>query len=203
METCVSAPIPANTMQSMIFYGPTLTGCEPATGPMPDVPLPWKTHALACGGIMERDCPGDDEHCQASRGAFSACIHRMGNEPMCPEGYTRKLVFYEDVDDTRDCAPCACGEPEGSNCRTYWKWFDDSECTDHYGAAPCNIDSSMCEDFGAPTVRLLSMDAMFLPEFNPGSCTPSGGEPIGEVVPQGPTTFCCEDPPEAAGGSAM
>jgi len=54
-------------------------------------------------------------------------------------------------------------------------------------------DQVLCSDVPGG-IQLRSMKASWLVN-DPGTCMPTGGVAVGEVVPKGPTIFCCQPPP--------
>jgi len=51
--------------------------------------------------------------------------------------------------------------------------------------------SSMCVDI--PAGYPLGSKSATIPEYSPGTCASSGGDPIGAIDWVAPVTFCCVD----------
>ena len=60
---------------------------------------------------------------------------------------------------------------------------------DQFATIPLGATQPQCFDV-PPGMGLLSKSAK-APTYPPGVCQALGGEPSGEAVPTGPSTFCC------------
>jgi hypothetical protein len=158
--------------------------------PVPDV-RSWATKAKACIPGAYTPCDGAQTCMPAPPpGApppdgFSTCIFHE-DERTCPDSYAVKHVFFKELDDTRDCTPCSCGEPEGASCTLMASVFSDDACTAPLLSSMVSSAVPFC-GVTPPAVGLGSKSAEVV-AVNPGACAPSGGEPIGEVQPAAPSS---------------
>jgi hypothetical protein len=123
---------------------------------------------------------------------FRLCLEYLGHEPpegmTCPAPYTDKVVTYTGL---QGCAPCNCEVAGSRECEITASFFQDYVC--------------------AETERVPSDDTLSNPEcFVPNggvdhlnvqtnvvreklvTCTPTGGEQTGELVPYDEQVLCCE-----------
>ncbi|MDI1478568.1 hypothetical protein [Polyangium sp. y55x31] len=136
-------------------------------------------------------CPGQSgKVCGPAGDDYSFCIYREG-EHLCPEGWGgERHVLYGVVKDERECSACTCGPPTGGMCAVLWSVFGAPACTDYQAGA--QITAGMvapCTDL-MPGTQLSGKTAELL-NHTKGTCTPSGGEPVGELTLDKPMTVCC------------
>jgi len=120
------------------------------------------------------------------------CLAQSGDVP-CPGGtYSSKNVFYQGgnhVDDARGCSACTCQTPNTKCLGTAMTVFD-------VGTGPCDYTSyyNLVVDGGCQPLYTLSPYYVLEspPYVSPGSCQPTGGQPVGQITPLGPTTVCCQ-----------
>ncbi|WP_437592659.1 hypothetical protein [Sorangium sp. So ce1000] len=188
-----------NDHKSLLLGATRVTPCEAGVEP-PPVPrlIPrWYRSGLACAGNLPEGTnvspsatgvPSDEES------GFARCVMYLGEgEVTCPEGYPVDVVLYDGIRDERYCTPCECGPPTGSECSLMLLSFRDGACEELLTAGAASSDAPGCLA-ATPGVKPKSMKAIW--QVNqPGSCEPSGGEPRGEIVLTGPTTFCCQRRP--------
>ena len=153
----------------------------------------WATEVLACRGSTYPlgGCEAHDETCApaAAPPDFLMCIYHDADVE-CPDAYPDRHLVYAGYDDQRDCTACACGAPAGGACSGTLSVFKDGACTmlvPALGSIPLSSTGLTWVPAGVPlggkTVSALSYTA--------GTCTPSGGDPLGSVRPVSPSTFCC------------
>ena len=188
--------IPAGLIKSVTIGPITMTesGCKPVTTLLPKSgDVACKTFARACGSLVS-PCQDQGALCVSTAEpwpGYSQCVYQQG-EHECPSGYPDRRVFYDDISDSRHCSECSCGAPEGSECSSYVRVYEDVTCTlllagdlmssnELFDA--CNTIST------SPALRGKTATA---PIYEPGTCEPSGGEPSGSVELKGPSTFCCQ-----------
>jgi hypothetical protein len=158
----------------------------------------WATVAKACVGTAFPECvdpamtcvPAQPEGEGAPEEEFLTCIAREG-EQSCPATYPSRHVFHGEAEDTRSCAPCACGEPAGATCSVMASAFSDGACSRFVAGVLVRSDDPLCLEVAAGTA--LGSKSASVVDIEPGSCTPSGGELSGGVAPRDATTFCCRD----------
>ena len=117
----------------------------------------------------------------------------FGSQVTCPAGWTKTIVIYEHVTDTRACTACSCGD--GATCGdSHYTFYDTATCTS--AAANGAIDvgangSTACTDVTADIDQQSWSAKATLPLVH-GNCPASGGQPTGTVTPSGPSTYCCQ-----------
>lgn len=171
------------------------SGCAPAQQPVPqDLPSTWSTFARACTWTPPGTCASPGEICSPAvtlPAGFQVCVAHEG-EMACPGfgPYQDKHVFYEGLDDTRSCSPCACGAAVGGECSGLISIYADATCSSGPLAA-LTVDATgpACADL--PAGSALGSKSAAPPTYTPGVCAPSGGELMGSADPVGPVTFCC------------
>lgn len=189
-------------VQSLTIAAPEITACSPVTNAPPDIPA----HAW---GTVARECviwPVSGEGCATGQACvpvpsdrYAICLFREGDhlaDPgfACPAEYPRSLVVYASYADTRDCAPCACGDPEGAECEVLVTVFKDGACGQVAASVMVSSTQGACVDVLNGT-SLGSKDASFILD-QPGSCKESGGGAVGAFAPADPMTLCCQPAPD-------
>lgn len=187
-------------------------GCVPKTEPAKPAYIPKNakkglTLARACTGTPFGHCADNGHACVPVRpretkdasGFWAHCVSHAGAGDAytmtCPVDYPLKYVFSIDFEDTRGCAPCACAPPAGSTCTSLVSVYADDDCSPTAELGSITVSSApMCLNL-PPGARLGSKRAT-PPLYEPGSCKPRGGEPIGGVENIGPFTFCCQPQPD-------
>ena len=193
-------------VQSVTIAPLTLTqgGCIPIEPVNVQAPPVWKTFARAClDSKIVRECGPNAEECAppAPGPEFRTCVFYRGkpSKVTCPLAYPDRSVFYEGIPlDTRACAPCACGAPQGSTCTGSIGLFSDAACGSPLGLPTFPVDATgpACFDI-KPVGPALGSKTASDPIFTPGTCKASGGNPTGEVEgdPDIATVFCCLETP--------
>lgn len=198
--SCVSSGVVTDTTFDSIQFPPLSEApCEPQTGDVTaQTRVEWATLARACQAadpIINTTCPGTTVCVPTSEPpppGFSQCLFHEGEELDCPPGYPDRKVVFRDFDASAvGCTECTCGPPEGGACSATVRAFSDAMCSVTVGAAMVGTSGEPCSGNLMPGVNLAGMDALWISN-QPGSCTPSGGEPFGEAVETDPATFCCQ-----------
>ncbi len=186
----------AACVQSLTIAPLTLTEapCAASTTPVASkLPYLWGAAARTCRGAAVGSCATDIEVCTPpAPSGFEQCLLQKG-ENECPSTYPIRHVFYKDFTDTRSCTPCACSAPVGSTCTAFISAFKDSGCSSPIVAGTVDATGSACFDI-LPSGQALGSKLATEPVYAPGLCQVSGGEAIGEAVPEEPSTFCCLPP---------
>ncbi len=178
----------------------TENGCTPGP-PIPAkvVSLHWDTFARGCDVVfpispIERSIcfPGD-----LLPPGFALCIIRDG-EHACPadpkNSFTERHVFYQGVQDDRQCSACSCGAPTGSACTATISIYKGNDLTCSGPALvpiPVSSKGPTCLDIQLPGQALGSKKATTPTTYLPGTCPPMGGDASGTALPTEPTTLCC------------
>ena len=111
----------------------------------------------------------------------------------CPRDYPEREVFHRTIDRSAvGCSPCSCGAPEGGVCKAFLGTWSDTVCTMFNRGSSTTTTFSSCGFAVEGGGRPLGSISGYWQDNEPGTCTPSGGEPFGEAVPEGPVTFCCQ-----------
>ena len=201
--SCTAAnPIPANQkcngvncVQSLTIAPLTLTEepCGVSTDPVAaKLPFTWGTVARSCRGVAYGPCATPSEVCApAVETGFAQCLVQKGDNE-CPSTYPDKHLLYKGFADTRACTPCACSAPVGGACSALVSVFKDGACSPASLVGSNSVDATVptCYDV-SPSGQALGSKLATAPVYSPGVCQVSGGEPMGEVVPEEPSTFCC------------
>lgn len=195
-------------VQSITFASLAITeaGCMPSPPIVPQGNPQSFTFARTCGGTAKGECSDNGDVCVPALpavdvddddpGFWTYCVSKHGAYDdytmACPPEYPNMYHFSLDYDDSRGCAPCKCGAPEGSTCSSLISVYADNQCsmTEQLGSITVSSAAPMCLNLppGAP----LGSKAASPPLYKPGTCEPSGGDPTGTVTPFGPMTFCCQ-----------
>jgi hypothetical protein len=182
--TPVQASVPANA-----------GACSPSAQD-PDVDPPefaQFAHSCAPDDALEPTGCESDQLC-APDGPFngSYCVTRQGTHD-CPAGsYSERRVFFGDVEDSRDCSPCACDR----DCDYTVELFPDADTTCAGAAsATLSIDSpNELEEASNCAVAPVGAGGTLRAAFSVtggGTCAASGGQPVGSATGSDPITFCC------------
>lgn len=195
---CVPNAPPGWSVPVLLWSGDheSAPGCpdEAPTPPTPQEPPPasnvFATFSRACLGNASSPCASPEETCvPAAPMGFARCIFQDG-DVACPAPWTRKQVFYEGFIDGRTCTPCGCGPSGGASCIAAVSVYGDDACSVPMASTlVSSTDPASCVDLvsGSP----LGSKVVEVAWSQPGSCPPTGGEPIGDVEPNQPATFCC------------
>jgi hypothetical protein len=195
-----AAAIPANQkcngvncVQSLTIAPLVLaeTPCAVSTIPVAAaLPYTWGAVAHSCHGIANGPCPSADEVCRpAIVPGFAQCIFQKGDNE-CPAAYSDKHVFYKGIADTRSCTACGCGAPTGGTCTAFLSAYKDGACSSPVGSVTVDATGSACLDI-LPSGQALGSKLSEQPVYAPGVCQVSGGAPMGEAIPDEPSTYCC------------
>jgi len=167
-------------------------------------PLPGPAHFTAGDAFRPfgRACTGapwpacgqqQDKACVPKPPSFETCIMREGDEP-CPEGWPIKHLLYGEVNDQRQCSACTCSAPSGGSCTAFAAVHGDATCSTLQGSLvvttgqePKCLDLTIGAGLAAKSATLLT--------YEPSTCTPEGGQAVGDLVLLDARTFCCLDVP--------
>ena len=162
------------------------------------VSLHWETYARGCdvdlpkGPVDRSICLTDD----LAPPGFAVCIYRDG-EHDCPDDpgtvFTERHIFYQGVQDDRQCSTCACGAPTGSLCTAQLAVYDGSNmtCLDPpLVSIPISSAKHTCFDITIPGQSLGSKSAGSM-IYLPGTCLAMGADPSGNATKTEPSTLCC------------
>ena len=168
-------------------------GCDPDTsGTFFDEPA-FEDAMIACspGERTNAGCE-DDELClpiPVPPFETTLCLLREGDHE-CPGGtdYTERTLYYDGIEDSRDCNACTCSL-SGAGCDLNQMFF--------FGTSNCsgspNGSLSTAEDCNDPAATVVSSVQSSGAVADAGSCAPGAntGDEIGGIMPSAPTTVCC------------
>jgi hypothetical protein len=185
-----------NCVQSLTVAPLALTeaACGISVDPVAaKLPFTWGTEARSCHGVAYGPCATPDEVCApAAEPGFAQCLVQKGDNA-CPDRYTDRHVLYGGFSDTRECTPCACSAPVGGTCTAQLSVFKDNACSTLSSINGLSSTGPTCFDI-LPSGQTLGSKLAEAPVYAPGVCQASGGEPMGQVLPEGPSTYCCLPP---------
>jgi hypothetical protein len=198
--------VPAMAANSLWIAPMTIKqdSCEPGLRVPPiefphvwDLPYSWKRIGRICHGWGWSWSQNPETICipdgQPAPKDFRLCIMKEDDIlTPCDPAWPDRRVFYDGLDDTRDCKACKCGPPTGSLCTATISIHKDSTCTAPVGQG-IDISSTepACGDLSPPGPALVSKSAT-PPVYVPGTCEPSHITATGTASPKGPVTFCCQ-----------
>jgi len=163
----------------------------------------WLDGALACHGQdLAGTCAITPEHCvDILPEGWLHCLARTGKHDSCPNNYNDSgpyLIYQDNPIDDRGCSACSCGAPKDGVCIASLRLYSDGLCTNQLNDNQLGSTDPFCVDLVPPGLALGAKTISNL-SYVPGTCSVSGGEPIGTVVPNdsensGVVTFCCRTP---------
>jgi len=151
----------------------------------------WGSEARSCAPAyaLERGSCGAGKvsiSVPASPFEAKACIAWNG-AVLCPSGaYSVQKVYSAGYAGSRSCLACACGAPGGVACSP--------GTVGVYSDAACSASQLQgSESTGQSCTGRYTFSSLELTGSTPsgGSCTASGGQEVGALIPTGATTFCC------------
>jgi hypothetical protein len=192
-----SGTVPFSEARSMQIAAPTVAACTPGTVPVSAKlqPPTWSKYALTCQGVPRGLCEDPGSICAPALDAgFRLCVERTGlyaqpETDACPESYPERHVLYDGFEDQRSCTPCACDAPTGSDCSALVSTYSDASCSVPIGSLALSQDPGCLANVSGK--GLASMSASWIAN-EPGSCKPTGGTLVGEIIPMQPLLFCCQ-----------
>lgn len=170
--------------------------CDPSASATLDEPT-WGGGTRVCDVDLSRGTQcGFDGVCAPNLGIETFdegyCVWRQG-EHECPgPDYPVRQLRWTGLEDERSCSECTCSEPTGECAGDVWLYGDDG----------CGGTLQRVATDGACQLVDLEVESGRLRETAPGcggpcqvlvtaSCGPQGGDPLGDVNPVDPYTFCC------------
>lgn len=162
-------------LQSVATVGNAFpTGQCAATGGAPITSPPMKTKVAACKVKNPNTVVLENDE--------RLCIYADGHVPVCPTGWDAVATnaFTGFVDDRQGCTPCGCV----SGCTGgEYEVFEQLECS--------GTGVAISMEGGCGAIMPTSMFSI-LGKAPTGTCSPTGGEATGKVIPTGEKTFCCK-----------
>lgn len=194
---------PGGAIQSLTIDPLAITESGCASGePIPAkiVSLHWGEFARGCdvalpvGPVVRSTCLSDD----LITSGFALCIFRDG-EHNCPDEsgnvFVEKHLFYQGVQDDRQCSACSCGAPTGSTCTAMFSAYKGADLTCSAQSVPqihaqINSVGPTCINLSFPGQGLGSKSAG-PPTYFPGTCPALGGDASGSATMIEASTLCC------------
>jgi hypothetical protein len=143
----------------------------------------WGSEIHACGVATTGNGCGPGQICATAANAPAeerTCIWHT-DTVSCPPGWGAPLHAYDGAGDTRSCTECEC-TPQMTTCEGGGYFFySDSTCA---GTPNDSVESPSCESISGSYFHGKNATPM-------GSCAAQGGAPTGELLTEGPSTFCC------------
>jgi hypothetical protein len=182
-------PVTGSGCSHFTLSAPVASGgsCAPSgTTEVPDAA--WTVNAILCGSDAGTGGCDDGSVCTpTTTGPFllaTYCIATNGDTATCPSSYPKVRTYFASASDTRGCSTCSCGSPDGSACvGGTTTFYDQPGCSHNPVSEPM---PSGC------TNNPNGQSGIYTGETPAGgSCSPSGGLPVGTFTPTSPTTICC------------
>jgi hypothetical protein len=125
---------------------------------------------------------------------FELCLYSYKEgEQECPAGWPDKRVYYEGFDDSPMCTPCTCSAPDGGECSALVSVYQDDACSTPLVSYFTTSADPAATCTGVLPGAALGSKSVSNVSYQPGSCSPSGGDPVGDPIPLKPSTFCCRE----------
>lgn len=163
------------------------------TSANPDPPLPTFASVVTACGLPSGDGCTDGTCIELLPPNPQVCITRPGAAgEQCPAGFdVRRVVAAAVSSDGLDCEACGCTATDVT-CGGQFRFFEDADCLDQFGAPLPLVDSS-CDGAGVALddVAGIRLDADVTGTISatgaPKGIAPAGGIPALEA----PRTLCC------------
>jgi hypothetical protein len=180
----------SDTRWDLVVPGPEGGSCDPIGDSM-IAPPSFTTRYTMCGESSPAagECNGG-QTCVADTEA-PLCVWTEGDVECPGDGFgVKHLVFSPEVEDTRSCTACTCGEPEGTCVTSGVDLYDfDNNCMPQMFNAPVDMPA-----VGCVISEFHVFDASYPNSAIPTpqtSCEPGVSNATGDVDVQGPVTVCC------------
>ena len=105
----------------------------------------------------------------------------------CPQGFAGRRTLYRSMDEQRSCSACGCSTPQHSCVGTSLALATVFSCAPPH--APATLGACIALDTD-PTDGNFGWTSV-APDTSDATCTPTGGQVTGTVVPDDPVTVCC------------
>lgn len=195
------APVPAGVAVSVTIDPVPINelGCAPGpSAPLRESNSIWNSYTRTCHGDGWSLCNDGKSFCVPEADhtipRFRLCISQQGDLPCMGDAlppFTERIVVYDGVEDTRNCSPCTCGPPQGSECTATLTLDQDAMCTEPVEQGiHLKSDGETCVNL-SESLPLLGGKVSTPGVYHPGSCEPMGGSPTGSLTPHGAMTYCC------------
>jgi hypothetical protein len=169
----------------------TSAGACPPSGGGLEIVKPWLGQVEVCAEAgVGGGCPGRVCVRRPAAGYDAKICHRLAGGGDC--GTWESVVGHADWKDERACTSCGC-TPGGTKCTggSYTIYGDNQSCD----SSGCNTPEKIEPDGECHKLSPGGISYPYSVEAKPaspggGSCTPTGGQPVGAIQSK-PITFCC------------
>jgi hypothetical protein len=108
----------------------------------------------------------------------------------CPDAWPERHTGWEVAEEKRSCSACNCGPVQGGSCEALVTAYSDGACGKELTSM--TITSTLTDAcVNVPLGAALGSKTAEIVSYQAGTCTPSGGEVIGEPLTEWPVTYCC------------
>lgn len=200
-KLCNGVPC-AQSVSTSTLPGPVNESCTP-TVEKPAATIDkheWLEGVRICGAKdLAGKCGVTPEHCQnLLDDGWLRCVMREGKHNECPGNfneYPPRFVYQDNPIDDRGCSSCECGAPKDGLCLASLRLHSDASCANEINKYQLASTGPLCADLQPPGLALGSKTITNL-SYVPGTCSVTGGEPIGTAIPNDKdvTTICCRAP---------
>jgi hypothetical protein len=192
--TCQSLPSPKVSIRVAKPAVTVASSCIPTgggvVGPLP-TPV-WMTAGLGCAPVLKaKGCSDATTTCTPPlpAGFDNLCVYKTG-DAACPAAFPQKRTYYDNYTDSRACASCACGAPNGAaSCTVQTTVFANNDCS---GAKSVDVpNDGTCFSANGLTGSSFELKKT----VKTSTCQPSSGAATGSVAPDPLTitTACCKN----------
>ncbi|HRI71383.1 MAG TPA: hypothetical protein PK156_44425 [Polyangium sp.] len=199
-QLCNGVPC-AQSVGASTLPAPTNESCTP-TVEKPNATLDkheWLEGVRVCGA---KDLPGTcavtPERCVGPLDdGWLRCVSHPGKQDACPDNYNDfapRFVYLDNPIDDRGCSACECGTPKDGVCIASLRLYSNALCSSELNNNLLSSIKPVCVDLAVPG---LALGSKTISDFSyvPATCSVTGGEPIGTVIPNDDensvTTICC------------
>ena len=146
-------------------------------------PNTWTTTELTCGSAVSTgSCTGGSCYPAAS-GFGNVCISQPG-DVQCPAEFPVRSLYFQGIDDRRDCAQCGCALQGDQACHMQLEI-----CS--VGFFTVELDTYQQQSYCMNPGDDGGLDIQGQSVVDPGNCDPVGGGATGSATETGPLTVCC------------
>ncbi len=167
--------------------------CTPDGGDIDAPDTSWDQRLRICGGAPTAGGCEDDGACVPAPDSSLApglCIF-TDDDVACPDGpYSQRNLFFQGLDDSRECTECTCGAPTQTICFADIDMYNDDACRS-WRTAVQQVAPNVCYDISVFNGGHPGSARLDVFDTEGGSCIANGGVPVGAVVPIDPVTVCC------------
>jgi len=159
--------------------------CSSAGGQLMNA-TPWQFQDAVCPvAVVDGACGGGDVCVAAGNADYTTACIRQAGSAACPAGWGMPIEIFSSFTDDRGCSGCSCSP--SVQCSAMDVLYDNDGCAAGSSIALTNACQNLSQliDFGTGSEVAAKPTAG-------GSCAPTGGAPIGALVPAGVTTYCCK-----------